>query len=63
MNTYAIVENGTVMNVIEWDGIATWEAPPNATVVQIPDGAYVGIGSTYSNGAFGVPPQPTVPLV
>jgi len=60
--TYAIVQNGTVINTIEWDGLSAWQPPSGTSVVQIPDGAYVGIGSTYSNGVFGEPPQPS-PLV
>lgn len=58
MSTYAIVQNGVVVNTIEWDGSSPWQQPNDSAVVQIPDGAYVGIGSTYSNGVFGEPPQP-----
>lgn len=54
---YAIVQNGIVVNTIEWDGVSPWQPPAGASVVLIPDGAYVGIGSTYSNGVFGAPPQ------
>ncbi|WP_080437030.1 hypothetical protein [Burkholderia ubonensis] len=56
--TYAIVQNGTVVNTVEWDGITQWQVPAGTTAVQIPDGAYIGIGSTYENGAFSAPPQP-----
>jgi hypothetical protein len=56
--TYAIVENGVVVNTVEWDGATPWQPPASTTTVQIPDGAYVGIGSTYANGVFGEPPQP-----
>ena len=56
--TYAIVENGVVINTIEWDGQTVWNPPQGRSVVPIPDGAYVGIGSTYANGVFGEPPQP-----
>lgn len=55
---YAIVENGIVVNTIEWDGISPWQQPSGSIIVQIPDGSYVGIGSTYANGVFGEPPQP-----
>jgi hypothetical protein len=55
---YAIIENGIVVNTIEWDGSTPWEAPAGSTIVQIPDGAYVGIGSTYAGGVFSAPPQP-----
>ncbi|PRX32252.1 hypothetical protein B0G75_104273 [Paraburkholderia sp. BL18I3N2] len=56
---YALVENGVVVNVIVWDGHSDWQPPNGQTVVQIPDGVYAGIGSTYSNGTFGEPPQPS----
>ncbi|PRH46133.1 hypothetical protein [Burkholderia multivorans] len=55
---YAIVQNGIVTNTIEWDGVTAWKPPSGSTVIAIPDGAYVGIGSTYANGIFGEPPQP-----
>lgn len=60
---YAIVENGIVVNTIVWDGQSEWTPPPGSTVVLIPDGAYVGIGSTYSNGQFGPPPPSSNPIV
>lgn len=55
---YAIVQNGVVVNTIEWDGSSAWTPPAGASVVQIPDGAYVGIGSTYDGKTFTAPPQP-----
>jgi hypothetical protein len=55
---YAIVENGVVTNVVDWDGITPWVPPAGSTAVIIPDGSYAGIGSSYSNGVFGEPPQP-----
>lgn len=55
---YAIVENGLVVNVIVWGGDTDeWRPSEGQAAVQIPDGAYVGIGSTYSNGVFGAPTQ------
>ncbi len=58
MMNYAIVQNGTVVNTVVWDGQSSWAPPAGQTAVQIPDGVYVGIGSTYSGGTFGPPPQP-----
>lgn len=57
MKNYALVENGVVVNVIVWDGQSSWQPPDGQTAVLVPDDAYAGIGSTYSNGAFGEPPQ------
>jgi hypothetical protein len=56
--TYAIIQNGVVVNTIEWDGVTPWQPPAGTTSVQIPDGAYVGIGSTYDGKTFSAPPQP-----
>jgi hypothetical protein len=53
---YAIIENGIVSNIVVWDGQAPWNPPVGANAVQIPDGAYIGIGSTYANGVFSAPP-------
>ena len=56
---FAVIQNNVVVNVIVWDDIATWVSPVGTTTVQIPDGAYVGIGSTYNGTEFGPPPQST----
>jgi hypothetical protein len=56
---YAIIGNGTVANTVVWDGQSAWQPPEGATVVLIPDGAYVGIGSTYDGTNFSAPPAPT----
>jgi hypothetical protein len=60
MMNYAIVEIGVVKSIVVWDGVTSWQPPAGTTAVQIPAGAYVGTGSTYSNGAFTAPPQPPV---
>lgn len=57
MATYAIVEAGVIVNVIVWDGAASFAPPNGATVVDIPDGTYTGVGCTYVNGAFSAPPN------
>lgn len=57
MMIFAIVENGVVVNVVEWNDVASWQAPQSSTIVQIPSGVYAGIGSTYANGTFSPPPQ------
>ena len=53
---YAIIENGIVQNVVEWDGISQWVPPDGTTLVLIPDGVHTGIGATYSDGQFGPTP-------
>ena len=54
MARYAIVSNGTVENVSEWDGVTPWEPPAGTTAVACPDN--VAIGYTY-DGAEWTPPS------
>lgn len=58
MAIYAVVENGVVVNTIEWDGMAQWTVPTGCSVQQIPADAYVGIGSTFDGQKFTPPPPP-----
>ena len=52
MARYAVVESGTVTNVIEWDGSA--EHPDSAKFVLADADAY--IGGTYDGSTFSVRP-------
>lgn len=56
---YALIENGTVSNLIEWDGHADLgELRP----IPVPDGLSVNIGTPYDGGQFLVdPPSEPVP--
>ncbi|HDR8957036.1 hypothetical protein LGN06_07970 [Burkholderia vietnamiensis] len=56
MAVYAVVENGIVVNTIEWDGTAQWAVPIGCSLQQVPAGAYVGIGSTFDGRNFTAPP-------
>lgn len=59
---YAIVRNGTVENVVEWDGdTSAWTPPEGADAVLVGDGMTPYIGLGYVNGEFERPalPQPT----
>jgi len=49
-NVYALVENGVVVNMVGWDGVAEWQPP-------VPEGTFVDIGWLYLNGAFSPPEQ------
>lgn len=60
---YAIVQNEIVINTIEWDGATPWAPPAGTAAVQIPDGAYVGIGSTYDGKTSSAPPAPPETVV
>jgi hypothetical protein len=50
MDTYAIIENGTVTNVAVWDGETEW--PHEGDAVLIPEGSSVGIGWDYDGKKF-----------
>jgi hypothetical protein len=53
MSRYAIVENGTVINVMLWDGdIDNWAPPDGQTAVEVPDGLPVTGGTKYIDGEF-----------
>lgn len=58
MPTYAIIENGLVVNIVIWDGVTSFVPPSGKILIQIQDGTYTGPGATYVNGAFGDPPNP-----
>lgn len=54
---YAIVREGIVENVVEWDGDTEKWSPPGETTVHAA-GAAVSRGWTYADGAFVPPPAP-----
>lgn len=58
MNTsYAVIENGMVVNVIVWDGEAEFTVPDNQQLINISDiSEQPGIGWVYSDGGFTAPP-------
>lgn len=55
---YALVNNGTVVNVVAWDGMSAYTPPSGDTAVPLTGNA--GIGWTYANGAFSAPAAPTL---
>jgi hypothetical protein len=60
MTTYAIIENGTVTNVIEWDGNAeNWQAPEGAATRELAPDEIAGIGYSFDAAAdvFTAPPS------
>ncbi|QNB10899.1 hypothetical protein G5S35_04470 [Paraburkholderia tropica] len=55
---YALVKDGIVVNIVVWDGSASWSPPEDTTAVEVTEQsgpAY--IGGTYSNGLFSTPPE------
>lgn len=57
MNTYAIIKNGVVENLILWDGnTKNWQPPTGTTAVPVSSGTFVTIGSLYNGTVFSDPP-------
>ena len=50
MARYAVVENGKVANIIEWDGVAQY--PNSDSLISAPDHAHMG--GDYADGVFSV---------
>ncbi|WP_089617479.1 hypothetical protein [Escherichia coli] len=57
MSKYAVVKDGKVENVIEWDGKADWVAPDGYSVAKIPASSTVGIGWDYDGKNFSPSPD------
>lgn len=56
---YAIVKNGEVINIIEWDGLAEYLPAENCDVYDVvPE---VSIGWTFVNEEFVAPDPPILP--
>ena len=56
---YAIVENGTVINTVVWDGVSEWSPPSGSTAHPLPAGSPVGIGWTFDGEQYSAPAQTT----
>lgn len=54
VNSYAIVENGVVVNVILWGGDnTTWQPPKGSTAIEITDiTGPANIADTYDGSTF-----------
>ncbi|MDL4913725.1 MAG: tail fiber assembly protein [Enterobacterales bacterium endosymbiont of Blomia tropicalis] len=57
--SYAVIENGMIVNVIAWDGETEFTVPDNQQLINISDiSEQPGIGWAYSDGEFTAPPPP-----
>ena len=58
--SYAVIENGVVVNTIVYDGEAELSISDNQQLVNISDAVTMspGIGWLYTNGEFIAPPEP-----
>ena len=56
--SYAVIENGMVVNVIVWDGEDEFTVPDDLQLIDISDiSEQPGIGWVYSDGVFTALPQ------
>jgi hypothetical protein len=63
MTTYAVIESNQIVNVIVWDGAATYSPVSNQEVVEIstlPAGAAIG-WTRDGGGTWSAPPAPPPP--
>ena len=51
MNTYAVVADGVVFNVVVWDGVAPWSPGVGAVALQLVAGEWCEIGAVYDANA------------
>lgn len=59
MAAYAIVRDGIVENIVEWDGESDWQPPTGSQAIPVPTETNAGIGSTYDGTTFSAPPPPS----
>ena len=55
---YAVIENGTVTNIIVWDGETVFSAGDNQLFMPIQDNAGIGWSWSDDGGVFIPPPAP-----
>jgi hypothetical protein len=55
MAVYAVIQNGVVVNSVEWDGQSNWTPPDSTIIVLAPKTNYFGIGSTWDGTSFIAP--------
>lgn len=54
MNSYAIVKDGVVVNVVAWDGVSEWTPPEGTQAIESPE---AGIGWLHDGTAFHRPQE------
>ena len=57
MSIYAVVQNGLVVNVIEWDGITDYD-PGEGLELVLAEGRGVSIGYAWNGENFIAPAEP-----
>ncbi len=45
---WAVIDGGTVVNTIVWDGVSAWTPPEGHIIECLADHPHVGIGWTYN---------------
>jgi hypothetical protein len=51
-NVWAVIDGGTVINTVVWDGESAWSPPDGTTLVSLADYPHVGIGWDWDGVTF-----------
>lgn len=57
---HAVIRNGIIENIVEWDGVAAW-TPPAGTTVELTEGLVLDIGWSWNEGRPRNPNPPATP--
>lgn len=52
MSRYVVIKDGTVINAIEWDGVAQWSPPKDCQAIAT---ATANIGDSWDGAVFSAP--------
>ena len=55
---YIIIKDGTVENIIEWDGVTNWSPPPGCTIELVDEYSAISMRWTKVEGVWTAPPAP-----
>ena len=51
-NSWAVVQDGKVVNTVVWDGYSAWPTPEGCELVSLVGNEGVGVGWDYIDGIF-----------
>lgn len=61
-DVYGVIDvDGTIINVVLWDGDSGWAPPEGHTTLKL-ENSGAGIGWVYKKGVFIAPPEPEIPI-
>ena len=51
-HVWAVIDGGTVVNTVVWDGVSDWQPPAGTTLVPLADHPHAGIGWEWDGTTF-----------